>query len=57
MQPKFNIAFQVGTWVHYAEEIDVHFYNQNEYTDLTDYLGSNVWEIIENKATRRHYDG
>ncbi len=48
------LQFQMGSWVHYAQEIDIHFYQGKNHMDLTEYLGSHEWDIIENTATRTY---
>ncbi len=49
--------FQIGSWVHTAQQIDVRFYKGKKYMSLKTYLGSHEWEIIENSAVRRYFDG
>ncbi|ESO93339.1 hypothetical protein LOTGIDRAFT_161901 [Lottia gigantea] len=42
-----NCSLKFGSWTYNGAELDIEFYEDRNYIDLTEYIESNAWQIID----------
>ena len=47
-----NCSLKFGSWTYDGFKLDVRFYHKKDFIDLTEYVESNAWKIIDVPAVR-----
>ena len=47
-----HCELEFGSWTYDGLKMDVHFYEQNENIDLSNYVPSNEWNVIASPARK-----